>query len=300
MKRSPLKFHKFLADNKERVDKMLGDWFSRSDEIPPTLRKAMEYSLEAGGKRIRPILAIASCEAVGGDAALALSLGCALECIHTFSLIHDDLPSMDNDDLRRGKPTNHKVFGEGMAVLAGDGLFAEAFYFLSKSLRGKISSEILLDVFEEILWATGGRGMVGGQALDLDGEGKALSEKDLEAIHLHKTGRLIQASIVGGARVAGAGVKELRALQSYSEKIGLAFQIADDVLNVEGSPDRQGKSVGSDQSNQKATYPKILGLEASKKKARHLVDSAVKDLLMFDERAWALREIAKYIVERQS
>lgn len=295
-----MKLHKFLADNKEKVDKALGDWFSRSHEIPATLRKAMEYSLEAGGKRIRPILAIASCEAVGGDVALALPVGCALECIHTFSLIHDDLPAMDNDDLRRGKPTNHKVFGEGMAVLAGDGLFAEALYFLSKSLRGKIAPEILLDIFEELLCATGARGMVGGQALDLEGEGKALSEKDLEGVHLHKTGRLIRASIVSGARVAGAGAKELSALQSYSEKIGLAFQIADDVLNVEGSSENQGKSVGSDQSNQKATYPKILGLEASKKKARHLVDAAVNDLSIFDERAWALREIAQYIVERQS
>lgn len=252
----------------------------------------MAYSLNAGGKRIRPILALAACEAAGGNSEKALPAACALECIHTFSLIHDDLPAMDNDDLRRGVPTNHKIFGEGMAILAGDGLLSTAFEILSEYKN----TEILRDIAA----ATGPEGMVGGQVFDLKAEGKKLEEKDLEKIHRHKTGRLIQVSVTSGAKIGRAGAAQLEGLKIYGEKIGLAFQIADDLLNVEGDARQTGKSVGSDQAHQKATYPKILGVEASRQKALRLYNEASSALADFGSPADPLRQIARFIVHRRS
>jgi len=278
---------------KLEVDRAMENYFSGQADWPPRLKEAIVYSLKAGGKRIRPILAIAACEACGGCRENVMPVALALEMIHTFSLIHDDLPAMDNDDLRRGLPTNHKVFGEGLAVLAGDGLLAEAFYLLSQSTSN-------LEVLRDIALATGSAGMVGGQVLDLEGEGATLTSIDLEKIHRYKTGRLITVSVTSGAKIAGAKPSELEALKAYGERIGLAFQIADDVLNVEGSREEMGKSIGSDQDNQKATYPSLLGLEDSKTKARELVEAAILFLKPFGAKSEALSAIASYIVLRKN
>lgn len=295
-----MKIEQYLSAKKKQVDDWLQKYFAASsdssDRAAPgglaALHEAMTYSLNAGGKRIRPILALAACEAVGGKTEAALPAACALECIHTFSLIHDDLPAMDNDDLRRGVPTNHKIFGEGMAILAGDGLLAAAFEILSECKN--------VEVLRDIAAATGPEGMIGGQVFDLKAEGKKLEEKDLEKIHRYKTGRLIQVSVTSGAKIGGANPAQLEALKKYGEKIGLAFQIADDLLNVEGDARQTGKGVGSDQAHQKATYPKILGLEASRQKARRLYDEASSALADFGSRADPLRQIARFIVNRQS
>jgi len=263
------------------------------------LRKAMAYSLKAGGKRIRPILVMAGAEAVGGKADAVLPVACALEMIHTFSLIHDDLPAMDNDDLRRGIPTNHKVFGEGVAILAGDGMLSEAFYLMCRSDRGpQIIPERLLEVVRDIAEATGPRGMVGGQILDLEGEGKKLDLEGLEKIHRHKTGALIAVSVTSGAKLSGGTADQVVALGRYGRAIGLTFQIADDILAVEGDEKEMGKRVGNDAARAKSTYPALLGLEASKQKAGQVTDEAIQALSSFGPSADPLRELAHYIVSR--
>lgn len=287
----------YLNFQREKINQALEKYLSSRSGWPEPLKEAVVYSLKAGGKRIRPILAVASCGAAGGGREEVMPLALSLEMIHTFSLIHDDLPAMDNDDLRRGQPTNHKVFGEGMAILAGDALLSEAFYLLAE-VGNEFSPKILLEVLKDIAHATGPLGMVGGQVLDLQGEGLELGQSDLEKIHRYKTGRLIAVSVTSGAKLAGASLSQLEALKTFGEKIGLAFQIADDILNVEGSEQKMGKAKGSDQNKKKATYPGILGLEASKKKADALVKEAVACLGSFDKKADPLREIARYIVLR--
>ncbi len=296
-----MNIEQYLAEQKTKVDQALLHCFAEESAIPASLKEAMEYSLKAGGKRVRPILAMASCEAVGGTPQAVMPLACALEMIHTFSLIHDDLPAMDNDNFRRGLPTNHKVFGEGIAVLAGDGLLAQAFHLLCKpTLLDCISPSGLLEIMRDVAWATGPSGMVGGQSLDLKAEGAHLDETALEKLHRYKTGRLISVSVTSGAKVGGATPEQLESLKSYGEKVGLAFQIADDVLNVEGDAAALGKSVGSDAVNKKSTYPSLLGLEASKQKARTLMAQAIAALEIFDARAEPLRKIAEYIVVRKN
>lgn len=291
----------YLNRHKEIVDKALFEFLGSADGIPPRLQEAIEYSLKAGGKRIRPILAIAAAQAIGGRVEPVLPLASALEMIHTFSLIHDDLPAMDNDDFRRGKPTNHKVYGEGMAILAGDALLAEAFSLLCHpALVNQTPANVLVDVIRDVASATGRCGMVGGQVLDLEGEGKKLNALSLEKIHRYKTGALITTSILCGAKIAGAKGEKLEALTIYGEKVGLAFQIADDILNVEGTEEALGKSVGSDQKHHKLTYPSLFGLEASKKMAQDLADQAVAALISFDGRGDPLRGIAQYIVSRKN
>lgn len=283
----------YLQSRKTQVDQALAVYLSSRSDWPPRLKEAIGYSLKAGGKRIRPILVLASLEACGGSEEEALPVALSLELIHTFSLIHDDLPAMDNDDLRRGKPTNHKIFGEGIAILTGDGLLSEAFYLLSQGTKN-------LEVIQDVALATGPTGMVGGQVLDLEGEGIALELEGLEKIHRYKTGRLITVSVTSGAKLAKAGVKELEAITTYGEKIGLAFQIADDILNVEGSMENLGKSVGSDSNKKKSTYPALIGLEASKRKAKELSEEAVEALNFFDAKADPLRAMAKFIIARKS
>lgn len=279
--------------------------------IPETLRSAMKYSLEAGGKRLRPALVFAGAEAVGGSAEGVLNAAVALEMIHTFSLIHDDLPAMDNDSLRRGKPTNHKVFGDDIAILAGDGLLAEAFYVLAKTKTE--NARVLIETIMDIAAATGGRGMTGGQVLDVQATGAKtrlrgesrygaakIGEGELTKLHLMKTGALIKASATSGARLSGASKEDISALARYGDAIGLAFQIADDILDIEGSEKDIGKDKGSDESKGKSTYPAILGIEESKKMAKALVGNAVSQLERFGARAEPLRLIAKYIIERDS
>jgi len=288
----------YLKEKKEIIDKALEKYFQDPVDKPiKILRESMKYSLFAGGKRLRPILCIAGAEAVGGSYKDVLPVACALEFIHTYSLIHDDLPVMDDDDLRRGIPTNHKVFGEAVALLAGDGLLTDAFYIMSREQY--INPSKLIKVINIIAKAAGSSGMVGGQLADIESEGKDVDISTLEFIHSHKTGALITASVTSGAILADGTEKQVKALYEYGRNIGLAFQIADDILNVEGDPKLLGKSVGSDQKKKKVTYPAVLGLDKSKQIQRKLVENAISILKEFNSKADPLREIAKYIIERR-
>jgi geranylgeranyl diphosphate synthase type II len=292
-----VKTEDYLHEKRLKVDVYLDRLF-QNQGASPELREAVRYSLLAGGKRIRPILTIAASEACGGSKEWAIPVGAAIEMIHTYSLIHDDLPAMDNDDLRRGRPTSHKVFGEAMAILAGDTLLTESFFLLT-SLEG-IPSETLLKIVNEVARAAGIDGMAGGQALDLKAEGKEISKGELEILHRMKTGCLIQASVASGALLAGASEKDLMAIRRYGEAIGLAFQITDDILNVEGETSELGKRARSDEAHSKATYPSILGLENSKRLAVESSEKAIGALSPFGSSADSLRQIARYLVERRS
>jgi geranylgeranyl diphosphate synthase type II len=263
--------------------------------------QAMHYSLFVGGKRLRPILCLAAAEAVGGDSTEALPVACALEMIHTYSLIHDDLPAMDDDDLRRGQPTCHKKFDEATAILAGDGLLTEAFHTLAAAApRFEGREAVLLEVTELLARAAGYQGMVGGQMLDLMAEGRQVTLKELETIHRLKTGALLTVATRAGALVGGGNRGEVTALTSFGERFGLAFQVTDDLLDVEGTTAEIGKPVGSDEKRGKATYPALLGLEASRQWARRLVEEAVAILSPFQDRAAPLRELAQYLLVRRS
>ena len=292
----------YLKTMQQRVDEALERYLPVADELPSSVHKAMRYSVFAGGKRVRPILLLAACDAVGGDMERAMPAACAMEMIHTYSLIHDDLPAMDDDDFRRGIPTSHKVFGEATAILAGDALLTEAFILLSSHERNcSPDPAALLSVIQEIAVSAGSRGMIGGQVVDMESEGS--KEVDLATvlyIPTHKTGALIKASVKSGALLGGAADRELGAIVRYGEAIGLAFQIADDILDIEGTTEQIGKDAGSDQARGKATYPAVMGMAASKQRAEELVDVALRALDCFGEKADPLREIARYIVRRKS
>jgi geranylgeranyl diphosphate synthase type II len=263
--------------------------------------QAMHYSLFAGGKRLRPILCLAGAEAVGGDPGEVLPVACALEMIHTYSLIHDDLPAMDDDDLRRGQPTCHKKYDEATAILAGDGLLTAAFHTLVEAAKHYEGRETdLLEVIQLIAAAAGYQGMVGGQMLDLLAEGRRVTLKELETIHRLKTGALLTASVRSGALMAGGTRGEVTALTAYGEKFGLAFQVTDDLLDVEGEAAEMGKATGMDAQRHKATYPGVLGREEARAWAQRLVDTAIADLETFGSRAEPLREIARYLLVRRS
>jgi geranylgeranyl diphosphate synthase type II len=292
----------YLKGRCAQVDAALDRLLPREDELPVSLHKAMRYSVFAGGKRIRPILMLAACEAVGGDIGYAMPAACAMEMIHTYSLIHDDLPAMDDDDFRRGNPTNHKVFGEAVAILAGDALLTEAFNAISSpACSDHISPATLLAVIGEIGRSAGSHGMVGGQVVDMESEGKHdIDLAIVQYIHTHKTGALIKSSVKVGAMLGGATGEPLAAMTRYGEAIGLAFQIADDILDIEGTTEEIGKDAGSDEARGKATYPAVLGLAESKRRAAELVELALESLAGFDEKAEPLREIARYVVFRKS
>lgn len=290
----------YLKQRCQLVDQALDGFLPEAGELPASLHDSMRYSVFAGGKRVRPVLLLAACETVGGNIDLALPAACAMEMIHTYSLIHDDLPAMDDDDFRRGNATNHKVYGEATAILAGDALLTEAFILLSRCPEGG-DPAARLRVIHEISQASGSRGMVGGQMVDMESEGKHdIDLALLSYIHTHKTGALIRASVRAGAILGGATEQGLVALTRYGDAIGLAFQIADDILDVEGTTEQLGKDAGSDQARGKATYPALVGLEASKQRAQELVQMALDALASFDERAEPLRAIASYIVKRNS
>jgi geranylgeranyl diphosphate synthase type II len=291
----------YFEERLSRVDRLLDACLPKEDTLPASLHKAMRYSVFAGGKRIRPILMIAACEAVGGDVAKVLPAACAMEMVHAYSLIHDDLPAMDDDDFRRGRPTNHKVFGEANAILAGDALLTEAFILLSnpESNRG-VPAETLLRVIHLIGRCAGSLGMVAGQVVDMESEGTEVDLPTLEYIHTHKTGALILASIQTGALLGGGSEEALAALTRYGEASGLAFQLTDDILDVVGDQEVLGKDVGSDEARGKATYVALLGLEGARLRARELRDLAVTALAPLGERAEPLRRIAHYIVDRSS
>ncbi|HEX9917136.1 MAG TPA: farnesyl diphosphate synthase [candidate division Zixibacteria bacterium] len=279
----------YLRNKKRIIDNALDRYLPSSHKPPRKLHQAMRYSVFAGGKRIRPILAMAAYELVGGKGNSILPVACALELIHTYSLIHDDLPCMDDDDLRRGKPTCHRVFGYGMAVLAGDALHALAFELLAKSDNPKIVVEVANSI--------GTVGMVGGQAADLEAEGKKVNLKEVNFIHIHKTAALLRACIRVGAILGKANSKQLKALTSYGNKFGLAFQITDDILDLEGEERKLGKRVGVDKDKAKATYPKVIGVERSKQEAKRLVQSAKKDLKSF-KKTGILKQLADFLISR--
>ncbi len=289
---------KYLEDKKALIEGALETHVPSDTGHAGLLHEAMRYSLFAGGKRLRPILTLASAEAVGGDISSALNTACAIECIHTYSLIHDDLPALDNDDLRRGRATCHRVYGEAMAILAGDALLTSAFEIISRPPAQ--DAEAVMKVIKEVACGSGAAGMIGGQVVDIESEGKEISYPELEYIHTHKTGRLILASVRCGAILGKATEGELKALTDYAEASGLAFQILDDILDVEGSPQEMGKPVGGDAEKGKATYPSVIGLTESKARADELMDSALKALEGFDGKAEPLRQIARYIISRKS
>lgn len=291
----------YLKEKRDLIDSYLISYFENPSS-PPDLHEAMKYSLMAGGKRIRPILALASYEACGKDCKEIIPQAAALELIHTYSLIHDDLPAMDNDDLRRGKPTNHKVFGEAMAILAGDALLTEAFLMITNTMSdGKpIKSSALMRVVREVAISSGAYGMVGGQAQDILSEDSEPDRDILNFIHLHKTAALITASVRIGPLIANSGKKALRALTIYGENIGLAFQIVDDILDVEGTTEELGKSAGSDSRKKKMTYPSLFGVEGARQKANGLISSAIDVLKIFSSEADPLREIAGYLIKRRA
>ncbi|MFL0760706.1 MAG: geranylgeranyl diphosphate synthase CrtE, partial [Prochlorococcus sp.] len=270
---------------------------SLGPERPEQLREAMRYSLLAGGKRLRPILCLAACELAGGDSEQALSTAVALEMIHTMSLIHDDLPAMDNDDLRRGRPTNHKVYGDAVAILAGDALLTRSFEMVALRSPG-VAPERLLKVVGELSVVAGAPGLVGGQVVDLECEGKQVDLDTLEFIHLHKTGALLSACVICGALIGGAEEDLIDALRIYARGIGLAFQIIDDILDVTASSDVLGKTAGKDLIADKTTYPKLLGLEESRRRAELLVSEAKAALEPWTASAAPLLALADYITSR--
>ena len=288
----------YLREKREIIDSYLKLYFDKPSS-PQVLHDAMQYSLLAGGKRVRPILALAAYEACGGNAAQILPQAASLELIHTYSLIHDDLPAMDNDDLRRGKPTNHKVFGEAMAVLAGDALLTEAFLMITDT-TAKVKASSLLKAVREVALSAGAYGMVGGQVQDILSENVEPDKDTLEFIHLHKTAALITASVKVGAILANSGKNRLKALTRYGENIGLAFQIIDDILDVEGSTEELGKSAGSDKKKRKMTYPALFGVEGARQKAEDLISGAVYALRIFSSEAEPLRGIAGYLMNRRT
>ncbi len=290
----------YLKERKFLVEEALEHYLPPQKGFYNPIVEAMRYSLFAGGKRLRPILCLAATEVVGGKKETALPVACALEMIHTYSLIHDDLPAMDNDDFRRGKPTNHRVFGEAMAILAGDGLLTEAFYLLTyPDLLAKIPPAQLVWISHLIAQAAGFRGMVSGQVMDLEATGKEIGLEELKAIHDHKTGALIRVAVESGAIIGGGNRTEVEALKEYGTQIGLAFQIVDDVLDIEGNPEDMGKNIGSDEPQQKATYPKLVGLNEAKEMAQTCIKRGIHALKPFGERAMPLKALAQYIIERR-
>jgi geranylgeranyl diphosphate synthase type II len=287
----------YLATRAAEVDAALDAFLPKAKEKPATIHAAMRYSLFAGGKRLRPILCLAAAEACGGDLESAMPPACAVEILHTYSLVHDDLPCMDDDDLRRGRPTCHKVYGEGMAVLTGDALLTEAFLILAQTSpapRYPTASYVA-----ELALTGGSTKLIGGQVMDLEGEGKKLTKAQLVKIHESKTAALLATSIRLGAMTANATDKQLEALTVFGRALGLAFQVIDDILDVTASTEVLGKTAGKDLAVEKATYPAILGLEKSRKEAAKLTQEAMDALLPFGKKAQRLREIADYLLKRE-
>ena len=287
----------YLKSRQKMIDRALDHFLPKERARPPTIHKAMRYSLFAGGKRLRPILCLAAAEGCKGRAAAALPLACATECIHTYSLVHDDLPSMDNDDFRRGRATCHKVFGNGIAVLAGDALLTVAFEIAARTRPTRRYS--MAEILREIAIAAGSRKLIAGQVADLEAEGKRVSRDELRYIHENKTAAMITTSIRLGAMSANADAKKLRALTKFGRSLGLAFQVIDDILDVTQTSEKLGKSAGKDVAAQKATYPAVIGLDASRVEARRLTKNAQGALKLFGREAEPLRELANYLLARE-
>jgi geranylgeranyl diphosphate synthase type II len=289
----------YMKERAAAVDAALDRHLPPESSRPQQLHKAMRYSVFAGGKRLRPVLVIAGAEAVGGRMDDVMTTACAMELIHTYSLVHDDLPAMDNDDFRRGVPTSHKVFGEAMAILAGDGLLTLAFRLVADNFRARPGAP-LADVLADIADAAGCAGMVGGQVVDLESEGMPVTAETVDYIHAHKTGALIRTSLRVGAALCGAAASQLRALTTAGESLGLAFQIVDDVLDVVASSEDLGKTAGKDLIQHKATYPALHGVEASRERARQLIEEADAALAALGPAAEPIRALGRFIVERKA
>lgn len=290
-----------INDKVRMVEEALDKYLPGLEENPGIIHQAMRYSIFAGGKRLRPVLFLSAAEAVGGRSGDILPAACALEMIHTYSLIHDDLPAMDNDDFRRGRLTSHKVYGEATAILAGDALLTLAFGLLTEcSLLRNITPDLIVRAIREVSAAAGSLGMIGGQVVDIQSENKPIERELLDYIHTHKTGALIKASVCTGAMLGGGSQGQIDNLAEYAENLGLAFQITDDILDVEGDSRKLGKSVGSDERRKKSTYPSLYGLQKSKEMAAAAVKNAVLALDMFDENADVLRYLAQYLLEREN
>jgi geranylgeranyl diphosphate synthase, type II len=287
----------YLIARQEMIDRALDRFLPKENAPPPTIHKAMRYSLFAGGKRLRPILCLAAAEGCKGKLIEALPLACAMECIHTYSLVHDDLPSMDNDDFRRGRATCHKVFGDGIAVLAGDALLTGAFEIATRAKPTRRYS--MSEMFREISTAAGSRKLIAGQVADLEAEGKRVSRSELRYIHENKTAAMITTSVRLGAMSANADAKKLRAITKFGYALGLAFQVIDDILDVTQTTEKLGKSAGKDVAAQKATYPAVMGLDASRAEARRLTSTAQNALKIFGKEAEPLRELANYLLIRE-
>ena len=288
---------RYLVARQQEVDRALDRFLPKASVAPATIHKAMRYSLFAGGKRLRPILCLAAAEACGGKINAALPQACAVECIHTYSLIHDDLPSMDNDDLRRGRPTCHKVFGDGIAILAGDALLTIAFEIATKAKP--VSRYDFRDIFREITVAAGSRKLIAGQVADLEAEGRRLTPAEVRSIHENKTAALLTTSIRLGAMSANATTKQLAAVTAFGRALGLAFQVIDDILDVTQTSEKLGKSAGKDLAAQKATYPAVIGLEKSRAEARRLTTQAHRALESLGKKAGVLRALADYLLARE-
>lgn len=301
MARSVARFdiQEYLAERKSVIDRALHRYLPGCVRHPQTLGKAMHYGLFPGGKRFRPILTLACGELFGGKREALLPFACALELIHTYSIIHDDLPALDDDDLRRGEPTTHKVFGEGIAVLAGDALLTEAFRLMTclEVLR-LLEPALILGLIHEISHAAGAGGMVGGQVVDLEAEGREVDIATVDSIHVRKTAALIQSAARVGARIGGASPKELRRISRYAEFLGLAFQVTDDILDAEGHPAATGQTAIKDREKGKATYPSVVGLAAAERRVRELLRHCLKELEVFGKEADPLRGIARCTTER--
>jgi geranylgeranyl diphosphate synthase type II len=287
----------YLSTKRREINAAIDSMFPHSS---PKIVMAMRHSLMAGGKRLRPILCLAAVEAVGGKTRDAIRTACAIEMIHTYSLIHDDLPAMDDDELRRGQPTCHAAFDEATAILAGDALLTMAFEILSSMESTRENHALdLIHVIHILSEAAGYKGMIEGQMQDMAAEGESLALKDLEKMHALKTGALIEASVTAGAILGKGSLSQVQQLKIYAKNIGLAFQVTDDILNIEGDPKIMGKNVGSDQVHLKSTYPLVLGMDRSKEFAKKLISDALKALDNFDTKAHSLRAIANYIIDRK-
>jgi geranylgeranyl diphosphate synthase type II len=297
---TPEALGRYLEERRLLVDEALGRYLPEAGDHPKEIHEAVRYSVFAGGKRLRPILVLAATEAAGGQVEQALPAAAAIELIHTYSLIHDDLPAMDDDDFRRGRPTCHKVYGEAMAILAGDALLTQAFILLSgEPSWARVDAKARLRVIHEIAQAAGSKGMVGGQVVDILQEDQEVDLPTLQYLHTHKTGTLIRACLRVGGILASAAPEQMEALTRYGERIGLAFQIVDDILDLEGSLEALGKRAGSDLRKKKATFPALVGIEESRQRAHRLVEEAKQALVVFGDRRVVLGAIADFVVTRR-
>lgn len=288
-----------MNQRKQHIDSCLESFLKKEDTFPPVIHRAMRYAVFNGGKRLRPIMVLEGSRLAGGNPEAALPIACAMEMIHSYSLVHDDLPAMDDDDLRRGKPTCHRVFGEANAILTGDALLTEAFHLMAGSTVLAAANPLkLLQVIREIAHAAGSEGMIGGQVIDLDAENKVLDQQQLQQLHALKTGALFEASLRSGAILGGMDDEGLTALSQYAHQFGLAFQITDDILDVSGDQHLLGKPVGSDEKNMKVTYTSLFGLTGARQLAQQCVDNCLQSLNYFGKEAEFLRELATFTLHR--